>query len=49
MLFPELLITFTLDKKNVGVEEDTLISELLKSIGFIGFADKKCESPIKTT
>ena len=25
------------------------ITELLKSIGFIGFADKKCESPIKTT
>jgi hypothetical protein len=26
-----------------------LIAELLKTVGFIGFADKKCESPIKTT
>ena len=24
-------------------------TELLKTVGFIGFADKKCESPIKTT
>ena len=24
-------------------------SEFLKTVGFIGFADKKCEGPIKTT
>jgi hypothetical protein len=29
--------------------QSCISSELLKSIGFIGFADKKCESPIKTT